>query len=221
MSEIVLLGLGVAASPLAVIAVVLMLATPDGRRSGVAFLLAWVLALATVGTVVVLVADVADADDAGKPATWVSVVKLIVAATLSYVAAGQWRARPTGDEEPALPSFLSGVEAFGPRKAAGLALVLAAVKPKNLLLTVAAGVAVAQTGAAAATQALALGAFVLLGALAPGVPVLVGLTGGAGGQQRLERARGWLILRNAVITAVLCLVIAVKLAIDAVGSLVA
>lgn len=217
--EVVLFGLGVALSPLAVIAVVLMLVGPHGRRSGAAFLAAWALALALVGTLVLLVADVAHADDDGAPAVWVSIVKLGLAAALLVLAAQQWRGRPRGDAEPALPAFLDGVDALGPAKAAGLAVVLAAVKPKNLLLTIGAAVAVAQTGAPAGGQAFALAVFVALGSLAPGIPVGIALTLRDRGAAILASARTWLVRENAAITAALCLALAAKLAVDGAGSL--
>jgi hypothetical protein len=217
--EVVLFGVGVALTPLAAIAVVLMLDAPGGRRSGAAFLGAFALALASVATVALLLADVADADGGGTPARWVAVVKVALGVALALFAAGQWRGRPRADEQAELPGFLQGVDAFTPPQAAALAVVLAAVKPKNLLLTIGAAVAVAQTGADAAAQALALAVFVVLGSLAPGIPVGIALLMRARGDRILARAREWMIRENATITAVLCLAIAVKLLIDGIGAL--
>lgn len=53
--DILPLAIGVAISPVPIIAVVLMLGTPRGRTTGVAFALGWVAGLAIVGTVVLLV----------------------------------------------------------------------------------------------------------------------------------------------------------------------
>lgn len=62
------LGIGVALSPIPIIAMVLMLATPRGRANGSAFVVGWVLGLAAAGTVVLLVSGGAGASDRGSPA---------------------------------------------------------------------------------------------------------------------------------------------------------
>ena len=212
--EVLALGIGVALSPLAIIAVVLMLAAPRGRSSALAFLAAWVLALAGVGTAALLVADVADVDSGGA-VTWVAIVKGVIGVLLLGVAARQLRGRKDGAEDE-LPGWMSQLDGITPARSAGLAVLFAAVKPKNLLLSVAAGVAVAQTGAAPAGQAVALAVFVLLGALAPGVPVAIHTLMRERGPAILAATREWMLRENDTIIAVLCLVLGLKLIGDAV-----
>jgi hypothetical protein len=65
------------------------------------------------------------------------------------VAVRQWRGRPRGDAEPQLPGWMKTIDTFSPLKAAGLAALLAGPNPKNLLLTIAAGAAIAQAGISA------------------------------------------------------------------------
>jgi threonine/homoserine/homoserine lactone efflux protein len=55
--QVLAFGVGVALSPVPIIAVVLMLATPKGRVNGPAFLAGWILGLAVVGTIVLLVSS--------------------------------------------------------------------------------------------------------------------------------------------------------------------
>src|SRR5437660_5250878 len=87
--EVLSFGVGVALSPVPIIAVVLMLATPKGRVNGPAFLAGWVIGLAVVGTVVLLLASGGDASQAGAPADWVSVLKLVLGAVLLGLAVKQ------------------------------------------------------------------------------------------------------------------------------------
>ena len=206
------LGLGVALSPLPIIAVVLMLATPRGRRNGPAFIARWVLGLAVVGIVVLVISAGAGAsDDQAGPATWVEVVKLVLGVALIGLAARQWQGRPRGDEAPALPGWMSSIDAFGPGKAFGLAVVLSAVNPKNLLLVVAAATAIAQTGVDAGGQAVALAVFVVLGTLGPGLPLGIYYALGARSAHVLEGLRQWMAAHNTAIMTVLLLVIGLKL----------
>ena len=60
--QILTLGVGVALSPLPIIAVVLMLGTPRARSNGPAFLLGWLAGLALVGAIVLLVFFVQGSD---------------------------------------------------------------------------------------------------------------------------------------------------------------
>lgn len=71
-------AVAVAISPFPIVAVVLMLVTRRGRVNGLAFLVGWLLGLIVVGAIVVSVASGADASDDGAPATWVSVLKLLL-----------------------------------------------------------------------------------------------------------------------------------------------
>jgi threonine/homoserine/homoserine lactone efflux protein len=96
------LALGVALSPVPIVAVVLMLATPRGRINGPAFVLGWILGLAAVGAIVLLVAGGVSASSSGQPKTWVSVLKVLVGLLLLLFAIRQWRGRPRGDEEPTI-----------------------------------------------------------------------------------------------------------------------
>src|SRR4051794_4149645 len=130
-----------------------MLATPRGRVNGPAFLAGWVVGLAVVGTVVLLIASGADASDAGAPADWVSIVKLVLGVLLLGLAVKQWRGRPRGDQQPELPAWMRTVDSFTPTRAVGMAVALSAINPKNLSLTVGAAVAIAQTGSGTGGQA--------------------------------------------------------------------
>ena len=217
--QVLAFGVGVALSPLAIIAVVLMLAGPKGRVNGLAFLAGWVLGLAVVGTLVLIAADGADASDNGAPANWVSILKIGLGVLLLLVAVRKWRGRPHGDAEPELPAWMKRLDTITPPKAARLAVLLSAVKPKNLLLTVAAALAIAQTGVSTGEEAVAFAVFLLLATLGPGIPVAIHVLMRDRGPDILMRMRGWMVSENATIMAVLCLVIAAKLIGDATSSL--
>ena len=217
--QVLAFGVGVSLSPLAIIAVVLMLAGPKGRVNGLAFVGGWVLGLAVVGTLVLIAADGADASDNGAPANWVSILKIGLGVLLLLVAVRKWRGRPHGDAEPELPAWMKRLDTITPPKAARLAVLLSAVKPKNLLLTVAAALAIAQTGVSTGEEAVAFAVFLLLATLGPGIPVAIHVLMRDRGPDILMRMRGWMVSENATIMAVLCLVIAAKLIGDATSSL--
>jgi len=217
--QVLSFGVGVALSPVPIIAVVLMLGTPRARANGPAFIVGWVVGLAVIGTVVLLAASGADASENGEPATWVAIVELVLGLLLLAVAVGQWRGRPREGDDAALPKWMQAIDSFAPGKALAMGILLSALNPKNLILTVGAATAIAQTGIGTGKQAVALAIFVVIGTLGPGVPVAIYFVLGGRAEHILEGLKRWMAGHNAAIMAVLCLVIGAKLVGDAVSGL--
>ena len=212
-------AVGVALSPLPIVAVVLMLATPRGRTNGPAFLLGWILGLAVVGTIVLLVSGSASASDEGTPATWVGVLKIVLGTLTLLLGVKQFRGRPRGDASPDLPKWMKAVDTFTPARSAAIAAALSGVNPKNLLITVGAAAAVAQTGVDAGRQAIALAIFILIGTLGVGAPVAIYFAMGDRSAKLLGELRDWMARNNATIMAVVLLVIGAKLLGDGISGL--
>ncbi len=212
-------GVGVALSPMPIIAVVLMLVTPKGRVNGPSFLLGWIAGIAVVGTIVLLVASGASASKHGAPATWVSILKIVLGILLLALAANQWRGRPRGDTEPPLPGWMKSIDKFTPVRSAAMGIALSAINPKNLLLAVGAAAAIAQTGASAASQAVALAVFILVATLGVGTPVAVSVLMRERASKILGSLHDWMARENATIMTVICLIIGAKLIGDAITAL--
>jgi threonine/homoserine/homoserine lactone efflux protein len=212
-------GVGVALSPVPIIAIVLMLATPRGRRNGPAFLAGWIVGIAVLGAIVLLVSSGASASSHGAPATWVSIVKIVLGVLLLALAAKQWRGRPRGDAEPQLPAWMKTIDTFTPVKSVGMGALLSTINPKNLLLVVAAAAAIAQTGASAVDQAVALAVFIVIATLGVGAPVAIFFLMGARATKILGELHDWMARENATIMAVICLIIGAKLIGDAIAGL--
>ena len=219
--QVLVFAVAVGLSPIPIVAVVLMLSTPRGRVNGPVFVVAWVVALAILGTVLLLISSGASASSKGQPATWLSVVKLLGGLALVAVAVRQYRRRPRGDAKPKLPSWMRGVDHFDARRTAGLAAALAVVNPKNLVLVVAAVAAIAQTGASTGDQAVALAVFVIVAGLGPAIPVGIYFAMGARSKPILDGLRAWMARENTVIMAVICLLIGIKLIGDAISGFTA
>jgi threonine/homoserine/homoserine lactone efflux protein len=217
--QVLSLGVGVALSPVPIIAVVLMLATPRARSNGPAFVLGWVLGLGLLGTIVLLVSSGADANAADGPATWVSVLELLLGLLLVAVAVKEWRDRPRGDAEPKLPTWMRKIDRFTPGRALGVAVAFAAVNPKNALLAIGAATAIAGTGASTGAQAVALAVFVVIATLGVGTPVAIYFALGERSHELLDELKTWMGRHNNAIMAVLCLVIGAKLLGDGIASL--
>jgi hypothetical protein len=213
------LAVGVALSPMPIIAVVLMLTTRRARVNGPAFVAGWLVGLGVVGAIVLAIAGPAKASQSGGPATWVSWLKIALGIVLLLVAVREFQGRPRGDDKAALPKWMASIETTKPPVAFGLAAALAGVNPKNLLLAVGGAAAIAQTGIPGAQQAVAYVAFALIGAVGIGIPVVLYFALGDRSVRLLASLRDWMSRYNAVIMSVLCLLISAKLIGDAISGL--
>jgi hypothetical protein len=213
------LAIGVALSPVPIIAVVLMLTTPRAGPNGIAFVVGWLIGLGVIGAIVLAVASPADASENGEPATWASWLKLVLGLLLLLVAVRQFRGRPHEGDEAPLPKWMNAIDKFGPGQALGGGAVLAGLNPKNLLLAVAGAVAIAQTGISGGQQAIAYAVFAVIGTLGVGAPVVLYLAMGKRSAEMLGRLKTWMGHNNAVIMSVLCLVTGMKLVGDAITGL--
>lgn len=215
--QILPLAVGVALSPVPIIAVALMLMSQRARLNGPLFVIGWLIGLAVIGVVVLAVAGPADASSQGKPATWVSVLKLVLGLLLLLVAVRQWHGRPRPGQEVEAPKWMGSVERFSPGKALGAGAVLSGANPKNLLLAIGAAAAIAQTGIGSGDQAIAYVVFALVATVGVATPVVMFFALGDRSQRILAGLRDWMGQYNAVIMAVICLIIGAKLIGDAIG----
>lgn len=211
-------AVGVLISPMPIVAVVLMLLTPRARVNATVFLLGWVLGIAAVGTVVVLLAGAATTDDAGTP-TWAAVVKLVLGVGLLLLAVREWRARPKAGASPPTPAWMRAIDGFAPPKAFGLAVLLGAVNPKNLLLVVSGGAAIAAATSDVGAQLGALAVFVVVASLGVAAPLVVYVAVPARAGALLDELKTWMVQNNAAIMAVLLLVIGAKMLGDGIAAL--
>ena len=200
-------AIGVAISPVPVIAVILMLFSQRARSNGPTFLLGWVLALAVVGSIVLLLASLGKVSAGGTPSTLAYILKLLLGLLLLLLAIRQWRSRPKAGEEPQMPKWMATIDTVTAGKAFGLAALLAGANPKNLALTLAAALSIAQAGMSGAAPWIALVVFIILASLTVAGPVLYYLFAGQSAEKMLAGWKTWLVTNNTTVMFVLLLVL--------------
>ena len=167
------LAVGIALSPIPIIAVVLMLTSHKARVNGPAFVLGWLLGLGVVGAIVLVLAGPAGASKSGSPAAWVGWLKIALGVLLLVVAARQFRSRPRDGEQAHMPTWMATIDSTSPVAALGLAALLSGANPKNLLLGAGGAASIAQTGIPGGQQALAYLVFALVASLGVATPVII------------------------------------------------
>jgi threonine/homoserine/homoserine lactone efflux protein len=211
-------AVGVALSPIPIVAVVLMLSTPKGRVNGPAFGLGWILGLVAVTLVVLFATSGAD-DPSSSAADGTNTALVVAGVALAVVGLRQWRKRPKAGEEPEMPGWMATIDEFGPGKALGLGVVLSGVNPKNLVLTAAAAASFSTVSADGAEILAGEVVFLLIACSTVVGLVLAHLVLGDKVSARLDSLKTTMANHNAVIMAVICWVLAAKLIGDGTGRL--
>jgi hypothetical protein len=209
--EVLPLAIGIAISPLPIIAIILMLITPKARSNGLAFLGGWMLGLAVVGAIVLIVADTAGIATSSGPSRTVSLIKLVLGLLLLVVAWRQFGKRPKPGAETPLPKWMRALDNFTPTRSLVIGALLSGVNPKNLILNATAAAGIAQAGLAGAQQAVVLIVLVIVGSLGVMAPVGVYFAMGDKAAPVLSGWKTWLAANNATVMMVLFLVFGVML----------
>lgn len=212
------LALGIAISPIPIIAAILMLLSPKAKGTSVGFMIGWVLGIVVAVVVFTLLAAIIPEQDPDAAKPIAGVIKLLLGAGLLFLALKQWRGRPKAGEAAALPKWMSAIDSMTTMRGAVLGFLLSAVNPKNLLMAAGAGVLIGTAGLSGGEITLVIVIFVIIAACSVAVPVIAYLLASEKMAGPLESLRGWLVQNNATVMAVLLLVIGVVLIGKGIGS---
>jgi len=213
-------AIGVAISPVPIIAVILMLFSKRARSNGLAFLVGWVLALTIVGFVVLLLANAGKISTGGTPSTISYIIKLLIGLLFWFLAYRNWQKRPKEGEAPEMPAWMAAIDSFTAGKALGISAILAGVNPKNLGLTVAAALTIAQGGLESRQSTVAMVIFILIASISVATPVLYYLVAGEAAAKTLEGWKAWLQANNTTVMFILFLILGAKLIGGGLGGLI-
>lgn len=108
-----------------------------------------------------------------------------------------------------MPHWMSAIDSFTFGKAAGLAILLSAVNPKNLIMCVGAGTTIGAAHLGVGQAVIAVVVFTVIAASTVAIPVVGYLLARARMEEPLDSLRAWLTQNNATVMAVLLLVIGV------------
>jgi hypothetical protein len=211
-------AIGVAISPVPIIAVILMLFSRHATRNSLLFLVAWVLGLAAVGAIV-LAFGFGSSSSGGGESTASGIVKLAIGALFLLLAAHAWRGRPREGEKARAPEWMSAIDEFTALKSFGVGILLSAINPKNLGLTITAGASIAAAGLSSGEEIGVFAIFLLIASLTVALPVIYYALAREQAQKRLDSLKEWLIEHNAAVMTTLLVVIGVKLIGDGIGIL--
>lgn len=224
------LALGVALSSVPIVVMVLILLSPRGRWSGLAYLIGAVVGLAGLTVLFTAVASLLPPPPSTDESPLFGSIELVLGAALLLLAiirivrARHARRAATGspqsplspldelaslDDAPppgATQRWMNKVTTLGPLPSLGVGFVLM-LRPKNLLLTMAAGVAIAAGGEPLTPTAIAIAIFVLLGISTLAAPIIVAVSDPERTRRPLQEVHDWIDRNSAVVTTIVLLVL--------------
>ena len=209
-AELVPQAIGTAASPLPLIAVLLMILSPNGRGRSIGFAVGRVLAvLATV----VVVAGLSEFATQGAGGTRVgAAVRLVLGVVFVLLALSKLRSRPKDGAEKETPGWMRALDGMPPARALRTGFLVTAVNPKELIFGIAAGVVIGSATLPIGMVAAALLTYTAIATITVVAPVVAYLIIGSPVRAVLEPVRTWLVrYYNIIIAAVLAIIGAVMI----------
>ncbi|MGC4933468.1 GAP family protein [Gordonia sp. DT30] len=198
------LAVGVAISPIPIIAVILMLLSTHARVTSIGFAVGWVAGIA-VATVIFVFVGGAVNGSTGSAAGWIT---LALGVLLLAEGIREWRHR---ESDGSVPKWMSAIDEMRTVSAVGIGFALAAINPKNLMMCAAAGVAVGSASLSVTDEVIAVVVFVVIAAVSVVIPVVGYQIAAARLAGPLAALKAWLQTNNKSVMAVLILVIGVVL----------
>jgi hypothetical protein len=202
------IALAVAISSVPIMATILILLSPKRAQSAVPFMVGWILGIAAVVSICTAFAQlIPTSRSPRRPETVIGVAEILVGLALVVIAIIEWR-RARRNPATAMPKWLNAVGSFGPWSSFGIAFALN-LRPKGLLLAIAAGLALRANDLSLGESAIAIGIYTLVGCSTVAVPIIVTLAAPERMEPRLISAKEWVSRNSGVITAIILMMIGV------------
>jgi len=200
--ELLPLAVGIAVSPMPIIAAILMLLSKRAGSTSIGFLIGWVLGIVVATGIFTALSGTLQSG--GEPSSSSSWIKIVLGLLLFSLGARQWRARKAPHDTP---KWMAAIDDFTFVKSLGLAFVLSAVNPKNLIMAAGAGVIIGSAGLSIGAEIGAIAVFTVIAGSTVAVPVVGYLVAKEKMRGPLDRLKIWLQTNNTAVMGMLILVI--------------
>lgn len=127
------MALGIALSPGPILAVIVLLMTPQAKSSAPSFLIGWLLAILGVGTFIILLPGVVASHGGLSDTT--GLVKLILGMVLLTLIFPIWKKRPKSGDLMKVPKIFQGIDNFGISKSFIAGFLSSGLSIKNFALS--------------------------------------------------------------------------------------
>lgn len=209
--DILPLALVVTISPINIIASILLLFSKRPLLNASSYFAGFVLGVAGALTAFVVIADALNLAAGSDTSRGAAAVMLVLGVALVVAAVRKFRGRPRSGEEPSAPKWMDGIAGYSPGRSIVVGVVVGALNPKNLVVGLAAAVAIGSADLSTAAQIGAAAVYVAVAVLGVAAPIVTMVVLGDKAQPVLDGWRSWLAENNAVVMAVLFVIFGVVL----------
>jgi threonine/homoserine/homoserine lactone efflux protein len=199
------IALGVALSSVPITAILVFLGSTRARQSAPAFLAGYAVGLAIVTFLFAVGVAALPPGRRGPKDEIIGVVEIVLGAGL--VAYGIWMiAHRKQSEASAGSGRLKRLENLGPLPALGVGLLLN-IRPKSLVLAVAAGIALGSSGFGPTGLAVAFLVYLAVGLSSVVVPVIIYFRSSGKAVEEIARGRRWITRNGRAVTITVVLML--------------
>ena len=203
---VVPIAVAAAVSSVPIMTTLFILMSPHRSRAAVPFLIGWVVGIFLVVSACALLAQaVPTPRSPRRPDTVIGVLEILLGVILIVVGIVSWRRGKSGGSTMT-PSWLSSAGNLGPWSAAGLGLVLN-IRPKGLLLAIAAGLTVRADADTLPVAILAIVTYTVIAASTVAIPIIATLASPTRTEPRLVAANDWMLRNGATLTSAIIAII--------------
>ena len=201
------IAVAVAISSVPITVTVLILLSPNRNRAAVPFLVGWVTGVVAVIVLSALGASALPEPPRRGPDIVTAVLQILIGTALVVLGVVSLR-RSSRTEHTGLPRWLSAVDSFGALAAFGVAVLLD-LRPKGLLLGIAAGLALNTASLRAGEDAVLIVTYTVIATSTVVIPIMASLIAPRWMEPRLIAARDWLAHNGRVLTSSMMFMIGV------------
>ncbi|EPD3685896.1 GAP family protein [Listeria monocytogenes] len=196
-------AVGILISPFPIVGLILILLSNKARINSIFYTVGWIVGNIAIFFIGLFLMSSA-VSSSGDQSTLVKVVLIVLGALLILLGAHDFTKRPKKGEQAATPKWFEKMSNIKPGGAMMFAFV---VNPKNMLLSLTAGVSVGALNLSGGQETTATIIFGIIACCSIYIPTIAFLLAGSKLNNALDSTRKWLIQNNSVIMAVLFLFI--------------
>ncbi|EAC8844107.1 GAP family protein [Listeria monocytogenes] len=199
-------AVGILISPFPIVGLILILLSNKARVNSVFYTVGWIIGNIVIFFIGLFLMSSA-VNSSGNQSFLVKVVLIVLGILLILLGLHDFTKRPKNGEKATTPKWFEKMSNIKPGGAMIFSFLLSAINPKNMLLSLTAGVSVGSLNLAGGQEITATIVFGLIACCSIYIPTIAFLLAGNRLNKILDNTRNWLIQNNSVIMAVLFLFI--------------
>ncbi|EKT6042387.1 GAP family protein [Listeria monocytogenes] len=203
-------AVGILISPFPIVGLILILLSNKARINSIFYTVGWIVGNIAIFFIGLFLMGSA-VSSSGEQSMLVKIVLIVLGVLLILLGAHDFMKRPKDGEKATTPQWFEKMSNIKPGGAMFFAFVLSAVNPKNMLLSLTAGVSVGTLNLAGGQEITATIIFGIIACCSIYIPTIAFLIAGNKLNNVLDNMRKWLIQNNSVIMAVLFLFIGLNI----------